>query len=585
MLDIDSNPRSIQSMYSWFTEGKLIVDRRYQRKLVWTLEEKQKLIESILRRYPIPAILLAEREGGYEIIDGLQRLHTLMSFVETSFPTLDGNFFDVSKFPTAKLHADDKRFVINPSPDLISTSEVGSFLDYSLPISVMRGATEADINDVFGRINTYGHRLSDQERRQAGVQGEFSNLVREVSSELRGDSSKTVLALEQMPSISIDLPMNKHGYSVAAENVFWVKQGILRSTDLRDSMDEQCVADILANIVGAQPIARSREALDKIYTHGSTENNRISAALSVHGGDRLRDEIKFLFAEILEICNHGSPIKLKDLIFSSPTNNSFPAVFANLMIALNESLIVDKKRISDYEEVKNSLRGLSDNIVTGKGAVTSDKRRKNINAIKGIISQHLIDDDLKRVYGNHSIIDLENIIRRSEIELPNIEFKQGALSLGVKRSLEDDVFEKVIKTAAAIANIGPKTSGSIIIGVSDKPSDTARIKTVDGISPRLVGRKEVVGIAREASYLEEKNETYFNRWRDKISTSSLSDPLKSDILSNIDFHDYFGLGLIVISIPPQTDLSYYGDEVYWREGDQTKQAKTPKKIAELAKRF
>ena len=46
--------------------------------------------------------------------------------------------------------------------------------------------------------------------------------------------------------------MSKHGYEVQAEEVFWVSHGVLRSTDLRDSMDEQCVADIAASIVGGE---------------------------------------------------------------------------------------------------------------------------------------------------------------------------------------------------------------------------------------------------------------------------------------------------------------------------------------------
>ncbi len=91
-----------------------------------------------------------------------------------------------------------------------------------------------EVNDVFDRINTYGHRWSDQERRQAGVQNSFSNMVRSISCKLRGDVSHNVLPLSSMPSISIDLPKTKHGYSIQAEEVFWVKQGILRSTDLRD---------------------------------------------------------------------------------------------------------------------------------------------------------------------------------------------------------------------------------------------------------------------------------------------------------------------------------------------------------------
>ena len=56
MAELDSSPRSIQSIYSWYADQRLWVNRRYQRKLVWTLEEKQKLVESVLSGYPIPAV-------------------------------------------------------------------------------------------------------------------------------------------------------------------------------------------------------------------------------------------------------------------------------------------------------------------------------------------------------------------------------------------------------------------------------------------------------------------------------------------------------------------------------------------------
>src|SRR5689334_7976846 len=105
MADLAAQPLSIQSLYSWYHDNKLFVNRRYQRKLVWTLEEKQKLIEAILKKYPVPAILLAETEakpGTYEIIDGLQRLHAIISFIETAFPTLDKKLFALEHFPTAK---------------------------------------------------------------------------------------------------------------------------------------------------------------------------------------------------------------------------------------------------------------------------------------------------------------------------------------------------------------------------------------------------------------------------------------------------------------------------------------------------
>ncbi len=48
----------ITEAYRDFKNGKFIINRKYQRKLVWTVEEKQNLIDSIMRGYPIPLILL-----------------------------------------------------------------------------------------------------------------------------------------------------------------------------------------------------------------------------------------------------------------------------------------------------------------------------------------------------------------------------------------------------------------------------------------------------------------------------------------------------------------------------------------------
>ncbi|MGL9607605.1 hypothetical protein Q7I56_21945, partial [Escherichia coli] len=54
-LDIDS--RTTEQLYEWYLQGNLIVNRRYQRKLVWSLEEKTSLISSMLQQYPIPLLL------------------------------------------------------------------------------------------------------------------------------------------------------------------------------------------------------------------------------------------------------------------------------------------------------------------------------------------------------------------------------------------------------------------------------------------------------------------------------------------------------------------------------------------------
>lgn len=589
MAELASQSLSIQSVYGWYSDDKLFVNRRYQRKLVWTLDEKQRLVESILKQYPIPAILIAEREGlpgTYEIIDGLQRLHAIMSFIETSFSTLDGQLFELRYFPTAKARADEGKFKPNAGTATLSSKDVSTVLDYTLAVSVMRNATEKEINDVFGRINTYGHRLSDQERRQAGVQNEFSNMVRNIACTLRGDVSEDVLPLRSMPAISIDLPMSRHGYEVKADEVFWVTQGILRSTDLRDSMDEQSVADIFACIVGGSIIERSKDALDDIYMSGSLESERIANALKVYGANKFAEEFKFCVDEILKVCSQQQPEKLREIVFGKKTTNAFPSVFATLLIAVHEIIVKEGKMIADYVGVRKAVTGIAARIETGKKGTSADERRKNVDTVKGLINPCcVVAKGALQIYGNHAITDIEAAIRRSEIELSDYELKQGLLALDDKREVDKDLINKVVNTICAIANNGPNRMGKIIIGVTDKPAHTARVRALDGIEPRKIGNRCVVGVEREAKALGITTEHYVGKWRDAIRSSGLSSPLKNAVLSHIDYNSFYGLGIIVITVPQQTELSYVGDDVYWRKGDSTELATGAKDIAALAKRF
>lgn len=587
MAELDSSPKSIQSLYSWFADGKLWVNRRYQRKLVWTLEEKQKLIESVLNGYPIPAILLAEREAGdYEVIDGLQRLHTFMSFIETAFATLDRRLFDVKEFPTAHTRSAEGTFDIAEDPEeRLSAREVGTYLDYSVAVSVMRGATDAEVDEVFSRINTYGHRLSDQERRQAGVQNSFSTLVRDLSSAIRGDVSQETLVLANMPEISIDLPMAKHGYQVSASDVFWVRHGILRSTQLRDAMDEQCVADIAASVVGGTIIARSKDALDEIYNQGSSESDRIDAALTSYGPEKFATELKYLVGEIQAICEKPDPAtKLRSLLFERATTNPFPALFTVIVIALHELLIGDDMQIADYDAASKALTDLDKRIDTSRGSTTPAERRQNVNTIKGLVAPHLVAAEGRALYDDQSVTDIDGAIRRADIEAPHYELKQGILRLGPNQEIDPRMLEKIVETVCAIANNGPDRSGVLLLGVADKEKDGDRIAELYGITPRMVGRKAVVGVRREADLLGESMEGYFGRIKTTIANSELSEPLKSGVLASLNFNDYFGMGILIVNVPAQKQVATVGERVFARQGDSTREV-TGTALLDVAKRF
>jgi hypothetical protein len=359
MSELSPQPTPVQKVYNWYRDGALLVNRRYQRKLVWTLAEKQKLIDSLLQEYPIPLIILAEIQSSspsaFEILDGLQRLHTIVSFIENAFPTEDGRFFDVDEFTRAKEERESGRFQQSTSKKKISRTEVAKILDYVLPISIIRNASEKVVTDVFGRINSYGHRLSDQERRQAGLLSEFSKFVRTTACDIRGDVSIETLPLHKMPEISVDLPKSRYGYSVQAEDVFWVRQGILRSTDLRDSLDEQVIADIATCAVSPQFMERSKDALDRIYDQSKDDSAATSSSFSAYGADKLKSEIKYCIELVDRIVAAGNSRTLRSLIFENRTTNPFPTVFSSIFLALHELSFKDQLVLADASGAHKEL--------------------------------------------------------------------------------------------------------------------------------------------------------------------------------------------------------------------------------------
>src|SRR5436190_238346 len=79
-MDRTIEPMSIRELQGSFLE---IVFPEYQREPdIWSRDQKQRLIDSILRRFDIASIYMYRREdGSLECIDGRQRLNAIMSFL------------------------------------------------------------------------------------------------------------------------------------------------------------------------------------------------------------------------------------------------------------------------------------------------------------------------------------------------------------------------------------------------------------------------------------------------------------------------------------------------------------------------
>ena len=284
---------TVTTAYRLYRSGNLLVNRKYQRKLIGSVDEKEKLIGSILNGYPIPLILLAERpqvhgSGKYEIIDGMQRLNAICGFIENLF-AFKGRYFDLNEFSYAKQLADDKVFEFEETSDKLDREECADILDYQLAVTIYTAMDESDITEVFGRINSGGKHLSNQERRQAGVTTSFAEVVRTIAMQLRGDDTRKTLHLFDMPQVSIDSKQNYQGYGIQAEDTLWCKQGILRISQLRDSEDEDMIADIAASILLDKPLPRSREQLDRLYDEKSNDFQLREKKLASYSSNRLEE--------------------------------------------------------------------------------------------------------------------------------------------------------------------------------------------------------------------------------------------------------------------------------------------------------
>lgn len=64
-----------------YKDKDLIIDPEYQRLFRWDIDQQTQYIESILLNIPSPPLFLAQNENGkFEVIDGLQRISTILKF-------------------------------------------------------------------------------------------------------------------------------------------------------------------------------------------------------------------------------------------------------------------------------------------------------------------------------------------------------------------------------------------------------------------------------------------------------------------------------------------------------------------------
>lgn len=328
----------------------------------------------------------------------MQRLNAIFDFIENKFD-FDGKFFDVNQLACAKQL-------------------------YQLAVTSYQVMSEETIIEVFGRINSSGKRLSNQERRQAGVTSKFSDVVRSISSEIRGDATAESVLLYNMPEISIGSNRINDTYGLKAESTFWVKQGVLAVQNLRDSEDEEMLADIVIS-----DIKNTFSVLKNTIESVSNEDNFLR---------------KTLYPD------SRSPIK-----------NAFYTLF----MAFYNMLVKEDLSPCDNNRLFENLKNLQSKIKMNTHYTNIEDRKKKIALTEGLIRGTFVKKEPSSLnHGAGLALDFENSIRRSKIETPRYEFKQGFLRLSDDRKYDKELESQIIHTICAMANIGPDSEGYIYWG-------------------------------------------------------------------------------------------------------------------------
>ena len=172
----------VSDFINWQKNSNLELSPSFQRRSVWKPGAKSYLLDTIIRGLPIPIIILRDRrtdlktlEATREVVDGQQRIRTLISFIAPGYlknynPKRD--YFQI--IPSHNKAYSRKNFSELPG-DIRQKILDYEFSVHILPVDV----GDREVLEIFSRINASGVTLNSQELRNAEYYGELKTSVYE----------------------------------------------------------------------------------------------------------------------------------------------------------------------------------------------------------------------------------------------------------------------------------------------------------------------------------------------------------------------------------------------------------------------
>jgi hypothetical protein len=175
-VDVDHFDITTRELVRMVEEGELERAPSYQRKFRWKEEDESRLVESLFLGLPVPSIFVATNANStWEVVDGLQRLSTLVHFTSESTKLLAS----IGKTTSLRLDGLEKLSEFNKYTfaELSSPLQL-AFGKRALRVTALSDKSDYHIRfDMFERLNTGGVALTHQEVRACIFRGRFNELL------------------------------------------------------------------------------------------------------------------------------------------------------------------------------------------------------------------------------------------------------------------------------------------------------------------------------------------------------------------------------------------------------------------------
>ena len=260
MKSFDSRAYSINDFVEWDKQGTLELNPVFQRRAVWNEKAKSYLMDTILRGKPIPKMFIRQKinvstkSSVRDVVDGQQRLRTILSYIKDGFVVSRQQHRELGGLRFSQLPEDVQSQV----------------LSYEVAVDLLINMPDAEVLDIFSRLNSYAIVLNEQERINANHFSSFKVLADE---------------------------LGRKYYE------YWTKQGVVSARNILRMAEVNLVADIL---VAMKEGIKSKKQIKKYYDQYESKYDGDEVAIEEQF-DRVIAMIGKLYPEGLALTDFSRP--------------------------------------------------------------------------------------------------------------------------------------------------------------------------------------------------------------------------------------------------------------------------------------